>query len=182
MPQQLTAWFFLLLHFDLKVRLWILIVKFKSLVRREQTWNFRKPGGPASSIQNVFSQKYNDKMQKLLPSFEGLINQLKLFSRLFLVWFWIIRANLCCSPCEGFWSAASVVAVVRLDEWRCFRYDRKCLFLCIYNPQIKVLPTSSFSVSFNGNRIKNQPLSPFFIGRMFLHEPSWKYSAKLVGS
>ena len=25
-------------------------------------------------------------------------------------------------------------------------------------------------------------LSPFLIGRMFLQEPSWKYSAKLVGS
>ena len=25
-------------------------------------------------------------------------------------------------------------------------------------------------------------LSPFLIGRMFLREPSWKYSAKLVGS
>ena len=27
-----------------------------------------------------------------------------------------------------------------------------------------------------------QALSPFLIGRMFLREPSWKYSAKLVGS
>ena len=25
-------------------------------------------------------------------------------------------------------------------------------------------------------------LSPFLIGRMFLREPSWKYSAKLVSS
>ena len=25
-------------------------------------------------------------------------------------------------------------------------------------------------------------LCPFLIGRMFLREPSWKYSAKLVGS
>ena len=25
-------------------------------------------------------------------------------------------------------------------------------------------------------------LSPFLIGRMFLREPSWKYSAKLAGS
>ena len=32
-----------------------------------------------------------------------------------------------------------------------FRYDRKCLFSCIYDPQITVLPTSSFSASFNGN-------------------------------
>ena len=28
---------------------------------------------------------------------------------------------------------------------------------CIYNPQITVSPTSSFSVSFNGNRVKNHP-------------------------
>ena len=30
-------------------------------------------------------------------------------------------------------------------------------FSCIYNPQITVSPTSSFSVSFNGNRVKNHP-------------------------
>ena len=30
-------------------------------------------------------------------------------------------------------------------------------FSCIYNPQITVSPTSSFSASFNGNRIKNHP-------------------------
>ena len=28
---------------------------------------------------------------------------------------------------------------------------------CIYDPQITVSPTSSFSVSFNGNRVKNHP-------------------------
>ena len=28
---------------------------------------------------------------------------------------------------------------------------------CIYNPQITVSPTSSFSASFNGNRVKNHP-------------------------
>ena len=41
-----------------------------------------------------------------------------------------------------------------------FRYDRKCLFFsCIYNPQITVSPTSSFSASFkfNGNHVKNHP-------------------------
>ena len=42
-------------------------------------------------------------------------------------------------------------------SWRRFRYDRKCLFSCIYNPQITVSPTSSFSASFNGNHIKNHP-------------------------
>ena len=31
------------------------------------------------------------------------------------------------------------------------------LFLCIYNPQVTVSPTSSFSASFNGNRVKNHP-------------------------
>ena len=30
-------------------------------------------------------------------------------------------------------------------------------FVCIYNPQITVSPTSLFSVSFNGNRVKNHP-------------------------
>ena len=30
-------------------------------------------------------------------------------------------------------------------------------FSCIYNPQTTVLPTSSFSASFNGNRVKNHP-------------------------
>ena len=34
---------------------------------------------------------------------------------------------------------------------------QKFLFSCIYNPQITVSPTSSFSASFNGNRVKNHP-------------------------
>ena len=42
-------------------------------------------------------------------------------------------------------------------SWRHFWYDRKCLFSCIYNPQITVSPTWSFSASFNGNRVKNHP-------------------------
>ena len=42
-------------------------------------------------------------------------------------------------------------------SWRRFRYDRKCLFLCIYNPQITISPTSLFSANFNGNRVKNHP-------------------------
>ena len=42
-------------------------------------------------------------------------------------------------------------------SWQRFQYDRKCLFSCIYNPQIKVSPTSLFSASFNGNRVKNHP-------------------------
>ena len=39
-----------------------------------------------------------------------------------------------------------------------FGMTRKCLFSCIYNPQITVSPTSSFSASFNGNRVKNHPI------------------------
>ena len=42
-------------------------------------------------------------------------------------------------------------------SWRRFRYDRKCLFSCIYNPQITISPTPLFSANFNGNRVKNHP-------------------------
>ena len=42
-------------------------------------------------------------------------------------------------------------------SWQRFRYDRKCLFSCIYNPQITLSPTSLFSANFNGNRVKNHP-------------------------
>ena len=42
-------------------------------------------------------------------------------------------------------------------SWRRFRYYRKCLFSCIYNPQITIWPTSLFSANFNGNRVKNHP-------------------------
>ena len=44
-------------------------------------------------------------------------------------------------------------------SWWCFRNDRKCLFLCIYNPQITISPTSLFSVNFNRNCVKNHPKS-----------------------
>ena len=42
-------------------------------------------------------------------------------------------------------------------SWRRFRYDRKCLFSCIYNSQVTISPTSLFSANFNGNRVKNHP-------------------------
>ena len=42
-------------------------------------------------------------------------------------------------------------------SWRRFRYDKKCLFSCIYNAQITISPTSLFSVNFNQNRVKNHP-------------------------
>ena len=38
-----------------------------------------------------------------------------------------------------------------------FGTTENAFFSCIYNPQITVSPTSSFSVSFNGNRVKNHP-------------------------
>ena len=52
---------------------------------------------------------------------------------------------------------SEVVGHVIWASWRGFRYDRKCLFSCIYNPQITVSPTSSFSASFNRNCVKNHP-------------------------
>ena len=39
-------------------------------------------------------------------------------------------------------------------SWRRFRYDKKCLFSCIYNPQITISPTLLFSANFKGNRVK----------------------------
>ena len=38
-----------------------------------------------------------------------------------------------------------------------FGTTENAFFSCIYNPQITVAPTSSFSASFNGNRVKNNP-------------------------
>ena len=35
--------------------------------------------------------------------------------------------------------------------------DRKCLFSCIYYPQITISPTSLFSANVNGNCVKNHP-------------------------
>ena len=42
--------------------------------------------------------------------------------------------------------------MVMLSVWQNFLF-----FSCIYNPQITISPTSSFSVSFNGNCVKNHP-------------------------
>ena len=42
-------------------------------------------------------------------------------------------------------------------SWQRFRYDRKCLLSCIYNPQITISRTSLFSVNFNRNSVKNHP-------------------------
>ena len=38
-----------------------------------------------------------------------------------------------------------------------FGTTENAFFSCIYNPQITVSPTSSFSTSFNGNRVKYHP-------------------------
>ena len=38
-----------------------------------------------------------------------------------------------------------------------FGTTENAFFSCIYNPQITVSPTSSFSASFNGNHVKNHP-------------------------
>ena len=38
-----------------------------------------------------------------------------------------------------------------------FSTTGNAFFSCIYNPQITVSPTSSFSASFNGNHVKNHP-------------------------
>ena len=38
-----------------------------------------------------------------------------------------------------------------------FGKTENACFSCIYNPQITVSPTPSFSASFNGNRVKNHP-------------------------
>ena len=40
-----------------------------------------------------------------------------------------------------------------------FSMTENAFFSCIYNPQITVSPTSSFSASFNGNRVKNHPIA-----------------------
>ena len=45
-----------------------------------------------------------------------------------------------------------------------------------------VLSTASLPLDWRVLSTSSLPLSPFLIGRMFLREPSWKYSVKLVGS
>ena len=38
-----------------------------------------------------------------------------------------------------------------------FGTTENACFLCIYNPQITISPSSLFSANFNGNRVKNHP-------------------------
>ena len=54
------------------------------------------------------------------------------------------------SDIVGIWSRDLGVVVTLLVR-------QKCLFSCIYNPQITVSPTSLLSASFNRNYIKNPP-------------------------
>ena len=42
--------------------------------------------------------------------------------------------------------------------------------------------TCAFGFCKKEKKKKKRLLSPFLTGRMFLREPSWKYSANLVGS
>ena len=79
------------------------------------------------------------------------------------------------SDVVGIWSRAlGVMATLSVRQKMPF-------FPCIYNPQITVSPTSSFSASFNGNCVKNHPL--------FTDSDTWdhavsgrKSSHKLTGS
>ena len=67
-------------------------------------------------------------------------------------------------------SELELAILQRLPEWRsrhmvtwfgrhgdAFATTENAYFSCIYNPQITVSPTSSFSPNFNGNRVKNHP-------------------------
>ena len=74
--------------------------------------------------------------------------ELELFSKSVTLWLlailqWLPKVTYMCT-----WFSAL---------WRRFQYDRKCLFSCIYNPQITSSPTSLFRVNFNRNCVKNHP-------------------------
>ena len=63
---------------------------------------------------------------------------------------------------------------------------------CLYTGLILCMSSSGRLIWYNklmtaktvlpGHRSVSDALSPSLTGRMFLREPSWKYSAKLVGS
>ena len=55
------------------------------------------------------------------------------------------------SDIVGIWSR-DLGVMAALSVWQ-----KMPFFSCIYNPQITISPTSSFSASFNGNRVKNHP-------------------------
>ena len=78
---------------------------------------------------------------------------------------WVSRAKYQCRLRSSSWPFCS-----DSPEWRsrhmvtwfgrhgdAFGATENAFFSCIYNPQITVSPTSSFSASFNGNRVKNHP-------------------------
>ena len=73
-----------------------------------------------------------------------------IFSKSVTLWLLAILQQLPRATCAHMctWFSAS---------WRCFRYDRKCLFSCIYNHQTTISPTSLFSANFDRNRVKNHP-------------------------
>ena len=78
---------------------------------------------------------------------------------------WVSRAKYQFCLWSSSWSFCS-----DFPEWRsrhrvtwlghhgdAFGMTENAFFSCIYNPQITVSPTSSFSASFNRNRVKNHP-------------------------
>ena len=82
-----------------------------------------------------------------------------------ILYLWVSRAKYQCRLRSSSWSFCS-----DSPEWRsmhmvtwfghhgnAFSITENAFFSCIYNPQITVSPTSSFSSSFNGNRVKNHP-------------------------
>ena len=85
-------------------------------------------------------------------TFKILLDKLKLI-RLYPCWSLGQSVSFVFGARVGHFAATPQSDVVGIwsRDWRRFRYDIKCLFSCIYNPQITVSPTSSFSVSFNGN-------------------------------
>ena len=62
------------------------------------------------------------------------------------------------SDVVGIWSRDfGVMATLSVQQKMPLLLFFLLFFSCIYNPQITVSPTSSFSASFNGNRVKNHP-------------------------
>ena len=61
------------------------------------------------------------------------------------------------SDVVGIWSRDLGVMATLSGHRKCLLFFFFFFFSCIFNPQITVSPTSSFSASFNGNRVKNHP-------------------------
>ena len=78
---------------------------------------------------------------------------------------WVSRAKYQCRLRSSSWTFCSDSPERRsrhMVTWfgrhgDAFGTTENAFFSCISNPQITVSPTSSFSASFNGNRVKNHP-------------------------